>query len=135
MPKLKNLRDIKDELLSAFIALEESYYNASGISIDPEKRIAYLQIQLCEHLLNSLKSLEYHYRDDVPETRTVKRQPPELVKANQLIKKYGENVDPGRIYSKLQLQPKFDNTGYLENRSFLEEVAEKRLPLKKNFKK
>jgi hypothetical protein len=134
MPKSKNLKEIKDELLEAFVELEASYINGPNTS-DPAMRIAYLQIEICEQLLNNLKALEYHYRDDVPEMRTLKRQTPELKNARKLIKKYGENKEAGNEFSSLQLQRKFDTTGYLEHRDFFAAAKDEREKLKKNFRK
>lgn len=132
MKKSKTVREIKDELLEAFVELETSYMTVPTTT-DPERKIAYLQIQMCEHLLNAMKALEYHYRDDVPEMRTLKRQSPELKKARKLIKKYGENKDAGNEFSDLQLQRKFDDSGYLEHRDFMQSMNEERTKLKKNF--
>jgi hypothetical protein len=133
MAKKKTIREIRDILLEAFLELEEAYMTGPTTTI-PEKRIQYLEIRMCEQLLNDIKALEYHYRDDVPEMRTYKRQSPQLKKARTLIKRYGENVVPGNANSKLKLQTKFDDSGYLEHRDFMESMKEERETLKKNFK-
>ena len=83
---------------------------------------------MCEHLLNAIKALEYHYRDDVPEMRTKKMWNEEMKNAHKVLKKYGEQSDPN---SKYQLQQKFDETGYLAHREFIKEAKTRREELKR----
>lgn len=131
MTKQKNLKDIRNELLQAFLELEASYLNGPTTTTSHIK-IAYLEIDMCEHLLNAVKALEYHYRDDIPEMRTKKNWNTEMKNAHKLLKKYGENSEKGNSYSKLQLQRKYDDHGYLEQKDWLKDARLKREPLKKN---
>jgi hypothetical protein len=130
MKREKTPREIRDELLQSFLELEASYFEGPTTTV-PEKRVAYLELEFCEHLLNAIKALEYHYRDDVPEMRTKKRWNSQLKRANNLLKKYGENSDKNSEYSKLQLKLEFDSSGYLEHRNYIREATDKRLELKR----
>lgn len=125
-----SLTEIRDEVLKAFMELEESYMTSPTTTV-PEKRVAYLEIQMIEHLLNAMKALEYHYRDDIPEMRTKKRWNDVMKNAHRLLKKYGEHRDATNEWSPYVLKEKFDDTGYLAHRAFMQEAKDKREELKR----
>jgi hypothetical protein len=110
----KTPQEIRNELLSVFLALDELYRNSPTITTDPNKRIAYMDIQMTEFLLNAIKTIEYHYCDDVPEMRTKRKWGEEMIRAHKLLKKYSENIEEGNPNSRLQLKRDFDDSGYLE---------------------
>lgn len=122
-------KDIRNELLSAFLALDELYRN-SPTTTTPDLRVAYLDLELSEHLLNAIKALEYHYRDDVPEMRTKRKWGAEMVRAHKLLKKYSSESDE---YVKLKLKRTFDESGYLESKDFLSDAKENREKLKRKL--
>jgi hypothetical protein len=125
------IREIRDELLEAYIDLEKSYMESPETTTDPEKRIMYLEIQMVESLLNSMKALEYHYRDDIPEMRTKKKWNDQMKRVHKLLKKYSELSEPSNPYSNLQLQEKFDETGYISHRKYIEDLKTQRVELKR----
>jgi hypothetical protein len=62
-------------------------------------RLEYAQVDLINVLLNYLKALEYHYRDDVRVERN-----PEYNKAMRLFRRIAEQVDPKETYSPYRLK-------------------------------
>jgi hypothetical protein len=126
---MKTLREIRDELLEAYLELENSYIEDPGT--EGEDKIAHVEIQLCEALLNAIKNVEYHYKEDVLEMRTKKRWHENLKKANKLFLKYGELKNPEDPYSEIKLQNKFDSSGFLENLDFILDAANRRATLKR----
>ena len=126
---MKSPQDIRNELLSAFMALDELYRNGPTTTI-PDKKIAYLDLEMSEHLLNAIKDLEYHYRDDVPEMRTKRKWGEEMIRAHKLIKKYSEDPDTN---GKLKLKRELDESGYLASRDFFSEAADSRKELKRKI--
>lgn len=126
----KTAKEIRNEMLSAFLALEEVYESECKVSID-HHRITYLQLEFANHLLNAMKALEYHYRDDNPEMRTKKKWGEEMVRVHKILKKYSENSDEANPYSKLQLKNVFDETGYLEQREWINDPDTRREKLKR----
>ena len=107
----KPIREIRNELLKTYLDLEASYIGAEN---DQEK-IDYLDIQFCEHLMNSMKSLEYHYTEEFPLMRIKKNWNLELKNSEKILKKYGDVQD-----GKYRLQEKFDNSGYVKCIDFLD---------------
>lgn len=124
----RTLKDIREELLETLKDLEESYLNSP--ETDKEK-ISYVNVKMCEHLLNMIKSVDYHYRESVPELRTKKKQGPEILRATKLMKKYGELSDESNKWSDLQLKLKYDTSGYLAQREFFSEAVDSRADLKR----
>ena len=118
---IKSLIEIRNELLEAYLELEDSYLNAETTTIS-EKRISYLEFKMCEQLLNNIKLLAHHYKDDVVNQRYKKHWNAPLVKANKLLEKFGENKDPNNDCSEIVLRKKFDPFGYIENRNFIDEI-------------
>ena len=110
---MKSIIEIRNEALEVLINLESSFISLDG----KEEKITYLEIRLIESILNAIKHLEYHYRDDIEGMRLKKNWDEYLIKANAFLKKYGECKDE---YSPYTLQKKFDNTGYIENRDFID---------------
>jgi hypothetical protein len=125
---MKSIKEIKNELLSAFISLENSYRNNPRNTTDADKKISYLDIELCEHLLNGIKALEYHYRDDIPDMNVKRNWNEEMVRAHKLLKKY--SIKTSNNFDKLKLKREFDDSGYLKHRDFFEEASNKREDLK-----
>ena len=126
----KTPQEIRNELLSAFLALDELYRNSPGTS---DSTVAYLDLEMCEKLLNTIKALEYHYRDDVPEMRIKRKWSSEMVRVHKLLKKYSENVELGNEYSDLRLKREFDESGYLESKNFLKDAKDHRMLLKRKI--
>ena len=112
----KTPKEIRDELLQAFLELEAEYMTGPTTT-SPEKRISYLHIDMCNSLLVALKSLEYRYRDDVPGMHKKKNYSSSMKKALNLISKYGELSN-----NTLQLKANLDNSGYLKNLEFLNDL-------------
>ena len=111
----KPIREIRNELLKIYLDLESSYIEEGN---DQEK-IDYLDIQFCEHLMNSMKSLEYHYAEEFPLMRIKKNWNLELKNSEKILKKYGDIQD-----NKFKLQEKFDKSGYVKYSEFLEGLIE-----------
>jgi len=130
--KKKVPKEIRNELLESFFSLEKSYQELAKTT-DTERKTSYLDLEMSEHLLNAIKALEYHFRDDVPDMRTKKRWNKELKAANRLLKKYGENSEKENEFSKLQLKIEFDDSGYLEKRRFFAAAADNRTVLKRKI--
>lgn len=127
---MKSPQEIRNELLSAFLALDDLYRN-SPTTTDTAKRIAYLDLELSEHLLNAIKSLEFHYRDDVPQMRTKRNWGEEMIRAHKVLKKYAENAE--NPHDKLILNSEVDDSGYLAQRDFFEDAPDKRNELKRKI--
>lgn len=91
------LRKIKTQLTRAYNKLEREYNRKYYSS-----RINHIYVDEIEFLLNKIKLLEYHYRDDVeriPKKKVYK-------KACKLLEKYGfQETDD--IYSKFKLRKKY----------------------------
>jgi hypothetical protein len=111
----KPVREIRNELLKIYLDLEASYIESGN----DQAKIDYLDIQMCEHLMNSIKSLEYHYAEESPLMRIKKNWNLELKNAEKILKKYGE-IQEG----KFKLQEKFDTSGYVKYIDFLEGLIE-----------
>jgi hypothetical protein len=126
----KTAKQIRNELLSAYFSLEEVYERECNHAVE-HHRIDYLQLEFANHLLNALKALEYHYRDDRPEMRTKKKWGEEMKRAHVLLKKYAENEEAENPLSKLSLKSEFDDTGYLSHKEWIHEMSTKRKELKR----
>lgn len=63
------------------------------------KRLEYAQPEVINTLLNYLKALEYHYRDDVRSKKN-----PEHAAAIRLLRKLAEPVNPESHYSDYRLK-------------------------------
>ena len=123
---MKTPLEIRNELLASFLELEASYLTPGVTCTNPDATISYLHLNMCEHLINAIKALEYHYRDDVPSMRVKKNWDEHMVNAHKVLKKYSELENPENEYSKLRLQRKFDSTGYLAQRDWIEEIKAKK---------
>ena len=128
---MKSPKEIRNELLSTFMALDDVYRNSPTITTDPERRISYLDLELSEHLLNAIKSLEYHYRDDIPEMRTKRNWGEEMIRAHKVLKKYAEKSE--NLYEKIVLNKGADDSSYLEQRDFFSEATSNREKLKRKL--
>lgn len=126
---MKSSEEIRNELLSAFLALDQ-HYTESPLTSD---KISYLNLELAEHLLNSIKSLQYHYSEEIPEMRIKRKWGEQMLRADKLLKKYSENTDLANPHSPLQLKRKFDTTGYLEQKDFLGDMYNSRTKLKRKI--
>ena len=120
--EMKSLREIRNELLGCLLSLEEHYKEYAD-----QEKIEYLDIETSEHLLNTIKTLMYHYQEEIPEMRTKRKWGEEMVRAEKLLKKYSE--DPEN--ESLVLNRKYDSVNYLEDREFFGEVTTSRPKLKK----
>jgi hypothetical protein len=78
-----------------------------------------------------MKALEHHYRDDNPEMRTKKKWGEEMVRVHKILKKYSENTDEDDQHSELQVKSEFDETGYLEQRKWINDPVTRREKLKR----
>ena len=88
------LRKIRDKLLSVIAALEGRYDKEyHGV------RLEYAQTEVINVLLNYLKALEFHYRDDVR-----RKKNPEYNAAMKLFRSIAGRVDPKEYYSKYKLK-------------------------------
>ena len=126
----KTVEEIRDELLLIFLKLEESYLTYPGVE-DGDVKAIHLNVEICETLLNSIRSLEYMFRSDVPDLRTKKRCHDILVSADKVLKKYGELSDPKNKDSYIHLKSKYDESGYIENREWFSDIIPSRKPLKR----
>lgn len=68
--------------------------------IAPKRIIFYTYSTLIDVLLNYLKALEYHYRDDVRAKKN-----PEYNAAMKLFREIGEPVDPNKRYTDYRMKP------------------------------
>jgi hypothetical protein len=125
----KTAKEVRNEMLSAFLSLEEVY--ESECQSTDQHRITYLQLEFANHLLNAMKALEHHYRDDNPEMRTKKKWGEEMVRVHKILKKYSENTDEDDQHSELQVKSEFDETGYLEQRKWINDPVTRREKLKR----
>jgi hypothetical protein len=121
---MKDPQEIRNELISAFLTLDEHYREYA----DSEK-ISYLDIEISEKMMQFIKTLMYHYQEEIPEMRVKRKWGEEMIRAEKLLKKYAESVED----EQLKLNSKFDSSGYLELREFFEEAKESRAPLKKKI--
>jgi hypothetical protein len=111
-----DLRVIRNELIGAFMALDEVYVRDSGT----KEKTEYIEIEIIETLINSMKRLEYHYREDFPEMRIQKKWNSEMKRTYKLLKKYAEPND--QFYNwlgRLRMKEKYDYTGYTKSRGIL----------------
>lgn len=122
---MKRPKDIREELMSVFLSVEELYSETP--STETEK-LSYIEIELIEQLLNSIKDIMYHYQEDVPEMRVKRKWGEEMKRAEKLLKKYSDNLS-----GRLKLKEEFDDSGYLENREFFSEASINRPHLKKKI--
>lgn len=88
------LRDVFDNLLSVY-----------GANYD-EHRIHYVYDDLNDAMLNAIKALEFHYRDDVSPMQKAYgfTNHPEHTKAINILKKYSEPITQSDRYSLLQMK-------------------------------
>jgi len=126
----KTVEEIRDELLLIFLKLEESYLTYPGVENGDVKAV-HLNVEICETLLNSISSLDYMFRQDVPDLRTKKKCHDIMVRADKALKKYGELSDPKNKYSQIHLKSKYDESGYIEHREWFSDVFPSRIPLKR----
>lgn len=111
----KPIREIRNELLKTYLDLEASYIESGN----DQAKIDYLDIQMCEQLMNSIRSLEYHYTEEFPLMRIKKNWNTELKNSEKILKKYGDIQD-----GKFRLQEKFDTSGYVKYIDFLTGLIE-----------
>lgn len=123
---MKSPKDIRDELLSAFLSVDDLYRKSPT---DGDSKLTYLDIEMAEHLMNVIEATMFHYQEDIPEMRVKRKWGEEMVRADKLLKKYAEDLST----AKLKLDKKFDESGYLEQREFFGEVATKRVKLKRKI--
>jgi len=110
---MKSPKEIRNELLSAFMTLESSYTNLTN---DNEK-LNYIELNLCEFLLNSINDTMIHYSKDVLSMDKKKNWNNEMIRCKKLLEKYSEFKD-----SNLILKREFDSSGYLEESDFLKDL-------------
>jgi hypothetical protein len=122
--------EIRDELLLIYLHLEENFTNHPHIE-DGDVKLTYLNIQLCEALLNAIRATEYHFREEIPELRSLKKYDEALERAQKALKKYGEPSDESNPHSKIVLKKKYDDTGYLLERDWFADVLDNRQKLKR----
>lgn len=124
----KTPQEIRNELLSAFLAVDE-LYRKSPTTSDADSKIAYLDIELSERLLEALDNLMFHYKEDVEEMRIKRKWGEEMIRAEKLIKKYAENPKEMNF----SLKKEFDESGYIEQREFFGDAKEGRPKLKRKI--
>ena len=123
----KTPKEVREELLSAFLALDEMYRESP--SENPVEKASYLDIEMSEHLMNAIQDLMFHYQEDVPEMRIKRKWGEEMLRADKLLKKYAEDLEAEKLTFKKEL----DTTGYLENREFFEAATKTRPKLKRKI--
>ena len=126
----KTVEEIRDELLLIFLKLEESFLTYPGVE-DGDIKSMYINVEICETLLNSIKSLDYHFREEVPDLRTRKKCHDIMTRADKALKKYGELSDSSNKDSDLRLKSKYDESGYVDTRDWFLDMANNRKPLKR----
>ena len=126
----KSIQQIRKELLESYEELKKSYVN---LPTSDKETINYIEIELCEHLMNSIKALEYHHQQIVPRYRVKKTWTPPLVNGAKLLKKYGDPKDPKNPHGGYNLQKKFDETGYIEHKDFFDGLLPGRETLKRKL--
>lgn len=124
----KTPQEIRNELLSAFLAVDDLYRNSPTAS-DADSKIAYLDIELSERLMEALNTIMFHYKEDVEEMRVKRKWGEEMSRADKLLKKYAENSS-GLNFS---LKKEFDESGYIEQREFFGDAKEGRPKLKRRI--
>lgn len=124
----KSSQEIRNELLSAFLAVDDLYRNSPTAS-DADNKITYLDIELSERLMEALNAIMFHYREDVEEMRVKRKWGGEMVRADKLLKKYAENSS----VLNFSLKKEFDESGYIEQREFFGDAKEERPKLKRRI--
>jgi uncharacterized protein (DUF1499 family) len=124
----KTPKEIREELLSVFLSLEE-LYRSSPTTSEADQKLAYIEIEMTEHLMGAIQDIMFHYQDDVPEMRIKRKWGEDMLRAQKLLKKYAENLED----MKPKLKKEFDDTGYLENRDFFSDAASHRPRLKRKI--
>lgn len=104
----KKLERVRDKLFKAYLNLkvvyEEEYY--PGYS-------NYIEYDICSALLNAIKALEFHYRDNIPERRSYNRHN-SYKEAMKLLKQHSELKYSKNSYSDLILKRKIYNQDFME---------------------
>jgi hypothetical protein len=124
----KTPQEIRNELLSAFLAVDDLYRNSPTTS-DADSKVAYLDIELSERLMEALNSIMFHYKEDVEEMRVKRKWGEEMLRAEKLLKKYAEDFTNANF----SLKKQFDESGYLDQREFFEEASTLRPKLKRKI--
>ena len=124
----KTPQEIRNELLSAFLAVDDLYRNSPTAS-DADSKIAYLDIELSERLMEALNTIMFHYKEDVEEMRVKRKWGEEMIRADKLLKKYAENSSELNF----SLKKEFDESGYIEQREFFGDAKEGRPKLKRRI--
>lgn len=124
----KTQQEIRNELLSAFLAVDDLYRNSPTTS-DADSKIAYLDIELSERLMEALNTIMFHYKEDVEEMRVKRKWGEEMIRADKLLKKYAENSS----VLNFSLKKEFDESGYIEQREFFGDAKEGRPKLKRRI--
>lgn len=124
----KTPQEIRNELLSAFLAVDDLYRNSPTTS-DADSKIAYLDIELSERLMEALNTIMFHYKEDVEEMRVKRKWGEEMIRADKLLKKYAENSS----VLNFSLKKEFDESGYIEQREFFGDAKEGRPKLKRRI--
>lgn len=99
---MKDLIKTKRKLLSLILRLENRYTKEYTV-----KRIDYAQEEIINVLLNYLKALEYHYRDDVerePGAAKNKKNHKEYNEAMNFFDEIAEQLDDEEPYSDYKLK-------------------------------
>lgn len=126
----KTVKSIREDLFVAYEDLRKSYIELPGSN---EETINYIEIELCEKLMSSIKSLEYHHLQAVPRYRIKKTWTYPLVRAFSLLKKYGEPKDSKNLHAGYNLQKKYDASGYIEHKDILDGLLPGRESLKRKL--
>ncbi len=126
----KSIQQIRKELFESYEELKNSYSNLPNSDIET---IDYIEIDLCEHLMNAIKAMEYHHQQIVPRYRVKKTWTKPLVNGDKLLKKYGDPKDPKNLHAGYNLQKKFDVSGYTEHKDFFDELVSGRETLKRKL--
>jgi len=91
------------KLLDAFVTLEKDYVTLPT-STEAEARIEYMYDRMIDQLLNDIKVLEWHCRDDLMGHPKPVGKIPSYRQAIALIRLLVENVDPKNSMSDLTLK-------------------------------
>ncbi len=126
----KSIQQIRVELLESYEELRKSYLE---LPHSDEETINYIEIELCENLMKSMKAIEYHHQQIVPRFRVKKTWTSPLKNGAKLLKKYGELKDAENPHGGYTLQKKFDDTGYIDHKDFFDGLLPGREALKRKL--
>jgi len=109
---MKKPQEIRNELLSAFMHLDE-HYRSSPANHDDGELVSHLDIELSEKLMQTIALMMEHYKKRIPEMKVKRKWGEEMNRADKLLKKYADFSG-----KEITLKREFDSSGFLEARDF-----------------